>query len=146
MDASQILLPGLVTHMTRRHPGGRRRASPNTGHGMITVFPFATVSLNFAWVFFVPRSPSLSKSNCATQWCVGRPLVSVRGYQAGSLFSLLSKVCSSSSSLSVWRRRRRSTTSRRLARRLALGHGKPICLCPYICLSHSDHTAVLFLA
>ena len=45
MDASQILLPGLVTHMTRAtYPEGRTRASPNTGHGIITVFPFATAS------------------------------------------------------------------------------------------------------
>ena len=38
-------------------PGGRDRASPNTGHGIITVFPFATASLpllvvvcKFFWV------------------------------------------------------------------------------------------------
>lgn len=46
VDASQVQLPGLVTHMTRDLPlTGRDRASPNTGHGMITVFPFATASL-----------------------------------------------------------------------------------------------------
>ena len=53
MDASQILLPGLVTHLTRHHPGGRRRASPNTGHGIITVFPFATASHYLALSLFV---------------------------------------------------------------------------------------------
>ena len=32
-------------------PGGNSRASPNTGHGIITVFPFATVSLPcFAYI------------------------------------------------------------------------------------------------
>ena len=33
--------------------GGRDRAGPNTGHGMITVFPFATASPSASMVFII---------------------------------------------------------------------------------------------
>ena len=59
MDTSQILLPGLVTHTTRPRPvKGGGRAGPSAGHGMITVFPFATAPstlCNFDTSFWFSR-------------------------------------------------------------------------------------------